>query len=194
MYEGHPESKECLRIKSAHVFCCRLSLVSGVQCAVENCLMQLYVGPCHVVSWDSCGHGCANWESRRLWGTWCYSFSAGRWDLRLSCRRVKLSHGIFLLHDNTRPHTARQTQALLREQFHWDIFEHPPYSTDLAPSDFFLFPKMKEHIAGKRFANDDDLKDAGWIIRRAHCMKRVYTNWYQGTTSALMLKTTMWKK
>ena len=30
---------------------------------------------------------------------------------------------------------------------------HPPYSPDLAPSDFFLFPKMKEHL-------DEDLKDA----------------------------------
>ena len=79
------------------------------------------------------------------------------------CRpmRGKLSRGIVLLHDNARPHTARQTQALLREQFHWDIFEHPPYSADQALSDFFLFPKIKEHLAGKRFANDKDLKDAG---------------------------------
>ena len=46
--------------------------------------------------------------------------------LGLSCRRGKLSRGIVLLHDNARPHTARQAQALLREQFHWDIFEHPP--------------------------------------------------------------------
>ena len=35
-----------------------------------------------------------------------------------------------------------------------------PYSPDLAPSDFLLFPKMKNHIAGKCFANDEDLKDA----------------------------------
>ena len=31
-------------------FVCRRSLVSGVQCDVEKCLMELYVGPCHVVS------------------------------------------------------------------------------------------------------------------------------------------------
>ena len=49
-YEGHPESKERLRIQSAHLFCCSRSLVSGVQCDAENCLMHLYVGPCHVVS------------------------------------------------------------------------------------------------------------------------------------------------
>ena len=73
----------------------------------------------------------------------------------------QLSNGIVLLYDNARQHTARQTQALLREQFHWDIFEHPPYSPDLTPSDFLLFQIMKENLAGKRFANDGNLKVAG---------------------------------
>ena len=69
-------------------------------------------------------------------------------------------HGIVLLHDNACPHTAWQTQALLHEQFHWDIFEHPLYSLDLAPLEFFLFLKMKENLAGKRFTNDEDLRNA----------------------------------
>ena len=47
---------------------------------------------------------------------------------------------------------------------------------------------MKEHLAGKRFANDEDLKDAGCITRQPHDKKRVYTNWCQGTTSALISK------
>ena len=38
------------------------------------------------------------------------------------------------------------TQALLREQFHCNSFEHPPYSLDLAPSIFFLFQKVKETL------------------------------------------------
>ena len=50
---------------------------------------------------------------------------------------------------------------ILPEQFHWNIVEHPPYSPDLAPSDFLLFPRMKDYRAGKRFVNDEDLKDAG---------------------------------
>ena len=74
--------------------------------------------------------------------------------------RGKLSHGIPLLHDNACLHTAWHTQALLHEQFHWDIFEHPPYSLHLALSDFFLFSKMKEHLAGKCYANDEDPKNA----------------------------------
>ncbi|PNF29706.1 hypothetical protein B7P43_G13075, partial [Cryptotermes secundus] len=60
-------------------------------------------------------------------------------------------------HDNARPHAARQTVAQL-QQFGWNIITHPPYSPDLAPSDYHLFPKLKEHLSGKRFNNDDEVK------------------------------------
>ena len=39
-----------MRRQSGHLFCCIRSLVSGVQCDVENFLTKLYVGSCHVVS------------------------------------------------------------------------------------------------------------------------------------------------
>ena len=109
-YEGHPESKSRLRIQSVHPFCCSQSLVSGVQCDVEKLphavvRRTLSRGKCK----DSCGHGYADWESRRLRSLRYYSFSAGRWDLRLACRRGKLSRGIVLLDDSARPHSARQT-------------------------------------------------------------------------------------
>jgi histone-lysine N-methyltransferase SETMAR len=35
--------------------------------------------------------------------------------------------------------------------------EHPPYSTDLAPSDFCLFPKPKLFLAGQRFSLNQEL-------------------------------------
>ena len=70
-----------------------------------------------------------------------------------------LTKGVCLLHDKARPHVARQTIAHL-DQFGWDIISHPPYSPDLAPCDYHLFPKLKEHLAGRRFSNDDDVKVA----------------------------------
>jgi len=33
--------------------------------------------------------------------------------------------------------------------------EHRPYSPDLAPSDFHLFPALKDHLSGHKFASDD---------------------------------------
>ena len=48
----------------------------------------------------------------------------------------------FLLHDSARPQSASTTVNLLNS-WGWEIVPHPPYSPDLAPSDFHLFPKMK---------------------------------------------------
>ena len=48
----------------------------------------------------------------------------------------------------------------LLNRFGWEIFSHPPYSPDLAPSDYHLFSKLKEFLGGKQFAGDDELKDA----------------------------------
>jgi len=40
--------------------------------------------------------------------------------------------GFVLLDDNARRHTAARTNALIK-LFNWEIFDHPPYSPDLAP-------------------------------------------------------------
>jgi histone-lysine N-methyltransferase SETMAR len=49
------------------------------------------------------------------------------------------------------------TQAVLRE-FGWEVFEHPAYSPELAPSDFHLFPKLKEFFGGRRFKSGEEVK------------------------------------
>lgn len=38
--------------------------------------------------------------------------------------------------------------------------EHSPYSPDLAPSDFWLYPCLKKGLKGRWFANLDDLEEA----------------------------------
>ena len=50
IYKGHPESKEHLRIPSAHLFCCSRSLVSGVQSDVEKLPPAVVRRALHVVS------------------------------------------------------------------------------------------------------------------------------------------------
>jgi hypothetical protein len=42
-----------------------------------------------------------------------------------------------MLHGNVRPHTAAAKQYLITT-FGWEQFDHPPYSPDLAQSDFFM--------------------------------------------------------
>jgi len=47
--------------------------------------------------------------------------------------------------------------------------DHPPHSPDLAPSDFNLSLHLKKFLGGKRFDDDDDLKDAvqKWLTSQA---------------------------
>jgi len=38
--------------------------------------------------------------------------------------------------------------------------DHPAYSPDLAPSDYFLFRNLKSHLRGVRYPDDEALKEA----------------------------------
>jgi histone-lysine N-methyltransferase SETMAR len=38
----------------------------------------------------------------------------------------------------------------------YKLLEHPPYSLDMAPSDFCLFPKLKLFLAGQRFSSNQE--------------------------------------
>ena len=42
----------------------------------------------------------------------------------------------------------------------FQLVEHPPYSPDLAPSDYYLFSKMKKELGGHHFTRDDDVMNA----------------------------------
>lgn len=67
--------------------------------------------------------------------------------------------GVILQQDNARPHTAKLTQQKIRE-FGWDVLSHPPYSPDIAPSDYHLFRSMQHFLAGKKFENQNAIGDA----------------------------------
>ena len=40
-----------------------------------------------------------------------------------------------------------------------NIIKQPPYSSDMAPADFFLFPKLKLLLQGTRFQSIEDIKE-----------------------------------
>ncbi len=70
--------------------------------------------------------------------------------------RDLLSRKPWLLHNNARSHTAALVVSLL-ENFHRKVFGHSPYSPDLAPSNYHLFPRPKKELRGKRFAMREEL-------------------------------------
>jgi hypothetical protein len=80
-----------------------------------------------------------------------------------SKRREHLSKRVLLLHDIPRPTAAHTVDTLRAPKF--EVLKHPPYSPDLAASDFYLFGPMKEHLRGQKFADDDEVMEAvrSWL-------------------------------
>jgi [histone H3]-lysine36 N-dimethyltransferase SETMAR len=64
---------------------------------------------------------------------------------------------VFFQHDNARPHTAKITPDKLKD-LGWTVIPHPPYSSDLAPSDYHLFRSMYHYLLGKNFNQTDEVK------------------------------------
>lgn len=77
----------------------------------------------------------------------------------VSKRRGKWSKGVLLLHDNAPVHKCHVGQQALQD-CKFEQLDHPPYSPDLAPSDFHVFRKMKMDLKGQRFSTDQQVKDA----------------------------------
>ncbi|UYV76633.1 hypothetical protein LAZ67_14001537 [Cordylochernes scorpioides] len=65
----------------------------------------------------------------------------------------------FLHHDNAPAHTSLLVRDFLAQK-HTLMMPQPPYSPDLAPCDFFLFPKLKRPMKGRRYATLDEIKTA----------------------------------
>jgi len=74
-----------------------------------------------------------------------------------SKRRGLLSTDVLLQRDNPRPHTAGSTVATIQD-LSFECLPHPPYSPDLALSDFHVFGPFKEAMGGKSFRSDEEVQ------------------------------------
>lgn len=66
--------------------------------------------------------------------------------------------GVVFHHDNARPHTSLMTRQKLTE-LGWEVLMHPPYSPDLAPSDYYLFRSLQNFLDGKKFTSKEDCEN-----------------------------------
>lgn len=102
--------------------------------------------------------------------------------LREHIRRKRpnlVSAGWFLHHDNARPHVCGHTREFLARRG-IQVVPHPPYSPDLAPADFWLFPHVKINIAGRRFDTFQELKNAWEGVTTpmaAHLYAEAFNSW-----------------
>ncbi|KAG5344749.1 MOS1T transposase, partial [Acromyrmex heyeri] len=77
----------------------------------------------------------------------------------LANRRITGRREIFLHHDDAPAHTSLLVREFLAKN-NTLMMPQPPYSPDLAPCDFFLFPKLKRPMKGRRYATIEEIKTA----------------------------------
>jgi hypothetical protein len=73
---------------------------------------------------------------------YCETLKNCIWPAIQSKKYGTLTSFVVFLLDNDHLHTAAHIWALL-EHFNWELFDHPPYNPDLAPSDYRLFTHLK---------------------------------------------------
>lgn len=83
----------------------------------------------------------------------------------------------YLHHDNAPAHRARACTEYLATTG-LKLLEHPPYSPDLAPCDFALFPHVKMKLKGRRFSSDEDLLRA-WDNECASLQDEIWQGWFK---------------
>ena len=65
-----------------------------------------------------------------------------------------------LHHDNAPCHTALLVREFLAKHRVTTLPHPPPYSPDMAPPDFFLFPRLKRDLKGNRYSSVEDVQGA----------------------------------
>lgn len=95
-------------------------------------------------------------------------------------RKNNFKRRIILHHDNASSHTSAQTSDYLSSE-NIELMGHPPYSPDLAPNDFYLFPTIKNKMRGHRFSTPEEAVEAF----KSHVLevpqsewKKCYENWF----------------
>ena len=82
-----------------------------------------------------------------------------------------------LHHDNAPAHAALLTRFLTDNNM--TVVPHPPYSPDLAPSDFFLIPKLKMKLKVRRFQMEEIQAKSQAILNmlRKNDFQECFKNW-----------------
>ena len=84
-----------------------------------------------------------------------------------------------LYHDNAPAHASLLIREFLTKH-ETTVVPQPPYSPDLAPTDFFLFPKLKSSLKGRRFQTVEEIEENSIRDLRAipqNTFQDAFQNW-----------------
>jgi len=112
------------------------------------------------VFWDSRGIIFTDYleKGRTITGQY-YADLLGRFDAELMRKRPHLAKKKVLFHHDNAPAHSSAIAITKLVELRYELLPHPPYSPDLAPCDFFLFPNMKKWLGGKRFTSNEQVID-----------------------------------
>ena len=93
----------------------------------------------------------------------------GRFYMNSVLKKVKESYnkkrpskgwsGVHLLHDNASSHKCEVVKSFLASE-KVKVLNHPPYSPELSPCDFFLLPRLKKMLSGNKYTSRSSLDRA----------------------------------
>jgi len=88
-------------------------------------------------------------------------------DILKEKRHRKVTKEVMFLHNNAPAHQALATQKKLA-YLGFQCLDHPPYSLDLALSDYHLFPGLKKQLKGRNFSSDAEVIAAAetWLDKQ----------------------------
>jgi len=75
-------------------------------------------------------------------------------DRRLKIREIAETVG---MSKNRVGHILHALAKAKLVELGYKLLHHPPYSPDLTPCDFFLFPNLKKSLAGQNFASNEEI-------------------------------------
>ncbi|CAH1988332.1 unnamed protein product [Acanthoscelides obtectus] len=102
-------------------------------------------------------------------------------------RKIITERRIILQQDNASLHTAQKTRQYLTEE-NVELLDHPPYSPDLSPNDFFTFPKIKNRLRGQRFQSPVDAFKNAVLDLPANEWNKCFENWFDRVQMCINLR------
>ncbi|XP_078032684.1 histone-lysine N-methyltransferase SETMAR-like [Augochlora pura] len=89
-----------------------------------------------------------------------YCQQLDRLKLAIGQKRPELANrrGVVFHQDNARPHTALVNRQKIQE-LGWEVLMHPPYSPDLASSNYHVFLALQNFLSDKKLVSTEDCEN-----------------------------------
>jgi len=111
-------------------------------------------------------------------------------------KRPKKAAAVFFNHENAPPHRAARAHQFFVDN-NFEVVPHAPYSSDVAPSNFWLFPTLKDTLHGHTFSSHSALATAifQWSQRTPkETFALAMQSWYQHREKCVRLQDDYFEK